>query len=46
MKTCKKTQRKCAVAELIVKVGGKLEGNDSQSINGDHQFCLREIFVI
>jgi hypothetical protein len=39
MQTCRKTQRKCTIAELIGKVGGKLEGKGKKAIGVDHHFC-------
>ena len=39
MQTCKKTHRKCTVAELIWKVGRKLEGKGIQATGEDHHFC-------
>ena len=35
MNICRKTYRECAVAELIGKVGGKLEGKGTQATSGN-----------
>jgi len=38
MQTCRKTQRKCAGAELIGEVGGKLEGKGTKSTGEDQHW--------
>ena len=40
MQTCRKTQRNFTGAELIGKVGGKMEGKGTKATGGDHHFVL------
>ena len=40
MNPCIKTHRGCTSVELIGKVGGKLEGKDTQATCEDHHLCV------
>jgi len=46
MNTCRKTHRKCAVAELIRKIDRKLERKGTQATGGDRHFCVGNIYSL